>query len=74
MCTVGRICNRCTDFVVTTTAPNAKCQRVLVLAPCLVTIVVIVIIFIIIIIIIVVFVIVIVIYPQWVDHFGLVWS
>ena len=35
MCTIGRICNRCTGFIAMTTAPNAKCQRVLVLALCL---------------------------------------
>jgi len=32
LCTIGRICNRCTGFVAMTTAPNAKCQQVLVLA------------------------------------------
>ena len=32
MCTIGRICNRCTGFAAMTTAPNAKYQRVLVLA------------------------------------------
>ena len=37
MCTIGWICNWCMGFVVMTTAPNAKCQRVLVLALCLVT-------------------------------------
>ena len=30
-----RICNRCTGFVAVATAPNAKCQRVPVLALCL---------------------------------------
>ena len=35
LCTIGRICNRCTGLVAVTTAPNAKCQRVLVLALCL---------------------------------------
>jgi len=39
LCIIGRICNRCTDFVAITTAPNAKCQRVLVLTLCLVTLV-----------------------------------
>jgi len=33
---VGRICNRCMGFVAVTAVPNAKCQRVLVLAVCLV--------------------------------------
>ena len=32
--TTGRICNRCMGCVTMTTAPNAKCQRVLVLAVC----------------------------------------
>ena len=36
LCTIGRICNRCTGFVAMTTAPNAKCQRVLILTLCLV--------------------------------------
>ena len=36
LCTVWQICNRCTGFVDMTTAANAKCQRVLVLALCLV--------------------------------------
>ena len=32
MCTIGRICNRCTDFVLMTAySANAKCRRVLVL-------------------------------------------
>ena len=34
--TIGQICIRCTGFIGVTTAPNAKCQQVLVLALCLV--------------------------------------
>jgi len=36
LCTVGRICNRCTGRSYDNIAPSAKCQRVLVLALCLV--------------------------------------
>jgi len=36
LCTTGRIYNRCTGFVATRTAPNAKRHRVLVLALCVV--------------------------------------
>ena len=36
MCNIERICNRCTHFVADNIAPNAKCQRVFVLAICLV--------------------------------------
>jgi len=36
----GRLCNRCTDFVAMTTSPNSNCQRVLVLALCLVAVIV----------------------------------
>ena len=36
LCTTGRNCNRYTGFVADNTTPNAKCQRVLVLALCVV--------------------------------------
>ena len=39
LCTIGRkICNQCTGFVAKTTCSNAKCQQLLVLHVCLVSI------------------------------------
>jgi len=39
LCTIGRkICNQCTGFVAKTTYANAKCQQLLVLHVCLVSI------------------------------------